>query len=100
MGCDQDEVGREEGLWRNMMLRSHFKTPAEGLIVEVRPRCGKCKKEFSLNLKNYLPGKLHACSACGTVIRFDTALGERVQKLTRELETAIQEVLEDVERPG
>ena len=81
------------------MLRSHFRTPTEGLIVEIRPKCAKCKKEFVLNLKSYLPGKFHACSACGTVIQFDAAVAERVQKLMKELEIAIQEVLEDVQRP-
>ena len=81
------------------MLRSYFRTPAEGLILEIRPKCGKCKKEFVLNLKNYLPGKFHACSACGTVIQFDAAVAEEVQKLIKDLEITAQEVMEDVQRP-
>ncbi len=67
------------------MLKSYFRTPAEGLILEIRPRCAKCKKEFGLNLKNYLPGKFHACSACGTVIQFDAVVAEKVQKMIKEL---------------
>jgi len=80
------------------MFRSHFRTALEGLIIEIRPRCGKCQKEFMLNLKNYLPGKYHSCSACGSVIHFDQAVAERIQKLTKELEVAIQEAIEDVQK--
>jgi DNA-directed RNA polymerase subunit RPC12/RpoP len=81
------------------MFRSHFRMPAEGLIIEIRPQCGKCKKEFMLNLKNYLPGKYHTCTACGNKIQFDEALTQRVQKLTKEFEDAIQEAVEDVQKP-
>ncbi|MGD0228908.1 MAG: hypothetical protein ABSC19_00945 [Syntrophorhabdales bacterium] len=81
------------------MFRSHFRTPIEGLIVEIRPRCAKCKKEFMLNLKNYIPGKLHSCYGCGTVIQFDAEIAEKVQKLIKEIEVAIQEVFDDVQKP-
>jgi hypothetical protein len=73
--------------------------PLEGLIIEVRPKCGKCQKEFMLSLKNYLPGKYHSCSACGNVIQFDDAVAEKIQKLTLEFEAAIQEAIEDVQKP-
>jgi transposase-like protein len=76
------------------MSRAHFRTPREGLIVEIRPRCPKCKKEFTINLNNYIPGKYHACYACGTVTQFDSTLAERLQKEIKELEVSIQEVLE------
>jgi len=72
----------------------------EGLVVETRPRCAKCKKEYVLNLKNYLPGKFHSCHACGTVIQFDPALAEKVQTLIKEFEVLIQEVVEDAQKPG
>jgi hypothetical protein len=80
------------------MFRSHFRTALEGLIVEIRPRCGKCKKEFALSLKNYLPGKYLSCSACGNVIHFGEAVADKIQKLTQEFEVAIQEAIEDVEK--
>ena len=37
------------------------------LYIELRPQCPKCKKEFMLDLKNFLPGHAHSCLACGTV---------------------------------
>jgi len=51
-----------------------------------------------LNLKNYLPGKFHSCTACGNVIQFDEALTEKVQKLTKEFEVTIQEAIEDIQK--
>jgi tRNA U54 and U55 pseudouridine synthase Pus10 len=80
------------------MFRSHFRTPVEGLIIEIRPRCAKCKKEFILNLKNYLPGKFHSCYGCGTVIQYNDEVAEKVQRLLKEIEVSIQEVFEDVQR--
>jgi hypothetical protein len=80
------------------MFRSHFRMSPEGLIIEVRPTCGKCKKEFMLYLTNYLPGKSHSCISCGNIIRFDEAVTERVQKLTRELEAAIEETVKDLQK--
>jgi hypothetical protein len=74
------------------MLRGHFRRPSEELAVEIRPRCPKCKKEFMLNLRNYIPGKYHACYACGTVTQFDNALAERLQKEIKDLEVSIHEV--------
>ncbi len=76
------------------MLKRHYATHNESLSIEIRPRCPKCKKEFMLNLRNYLPGKQRACFACGTVTQFDSALAERVQKQIRDLEVSIQEVFE------
>jgi hypothetical protein len=64
------------------------------LYIEVRPQCPKCKKEFMLDLKNFIPGKAHSCFACGTVAQFDGQMAERVQKLMHELEASIQEVYE------
>ncbi len=81
------------------MFRSHFRTPTEGLIVEVRPRCAKCQKEFALSLKNYLPGKYHSCAACGNVKQYSEAVAEKIQKLTKEFEVAIQEAIEDLQKP-
>ena len=80
------------------MFRSHSRTALEGPIVEIRPICGKCKKEFALSLKNYLPGKYHSCIACGNVIHFDEAVSDKIQKLTQEFEVAIQETIEDAEK--
>ena len=80
------------------MLRFHVRTLTEDLIIEIRPKCGKCKKEFTLNLRNYIPGKFHSCTACGNVIQFDEALAERTQELTREFEVTIREVIEDVQK--
>ena len=62
------------------------------LNIVIRPRCPKCKKEFMLRLTNYVPGKHHACYACGTVTQFDTALAERVQQQMKELDKSIQEI--------
>ena len=76
------------------MTRGHFRTPREALVIEIRPRCPKCKKEFMLNLKHYLPGNHHACYGCGTVTHYDTALAEKLQKQINDLEVSIQEVLE------
>jgi len=81
------------------MPRSHIRTLQEDFIVEIRPRCGKCQKEFMLILKEYLPGKFHSCIACGNVIQFDQAIAEKVQKLTKELDAAIREAIEDIQKP-
>ncbi|OPY67845.1 MAG: hypothetical protein A4E57_02088 [Syntrophorhabdaceae bacterium PtaU1.Bin034] len=64
------------------------------IYIELRPQCPKCKKEFMLDLKKFVPGKAHSCFACGTVAQFDAPLAERVQKLLHELETTIREVCE------
>jgi hypothetical protein len=72
----------------------HHPSPEERLSIVIRPRCPKCKKEFMLDLRNYAPGKHHACYACGTVTQFDIALAEKVQKQTGDLETSIQEIFE------
>jgi hypothetical protein len=62
------------------------------LYIELRPQCPKCKKEFMLDLKKFLPGQAHSCYACGTVSQFDAALAEKAQKLMHELEISIREV--------
>jgi len=64
------------------------------LCVELRPQCPKCKKEFMLDLRNFLPGRAHSCFACGTVVQFDSGLAEKAHKLLRELEVTIQEIYE------
>lgn len=64
------------------------------IYIELRPQCPKCKKEFMLDLKNFLPGRAHSCFACGTVVQFEPVLAEKTQKLLHELETTIQEVYE------
>lgn len=64
----------------------------EELYIEIRPMCPKCKKEFVLDLKKFLPGKAHRCFACGTVSSFDPALADRIQKQIADLETSIREV--------
>lgn len=60
--------------------------------IELRPKCPKCKKEFMLDLKKYLPGNTHNCHGCGTVTQFDSHMAEQVQKLICELETSIHAV--------
>jgi len=72
----------------------HISETNENLTIIIRPRCPKCKKEFMLNLKNYLPGKHHACYACGTVTQFDASLAEKAQRQIRDLETSTHEILE------
>jgi len=62
------------------------------LYVELRPQCPKCKKEFMLDLKKFLPGRAHSCYACGTVVQFDPVLAEKVQKLLHEIEETIHEI--------
>ena len=62
------------------------------LYIELRPKCPKCKKEFMLDLKKFLPGHAHSCFACGTVATFDSQMAERIQKLLHDLEASIQEV--------
>lgn len=64
------------------------------LYIEIRPMCPKCKKEFMLDLKKFLPGKAHSCFACGTVVPFDSSLADRIQKQLHDLEISIREVLE------
>ena len=64
------------------------------VYIELRPQCPKCKKEFMLDLKRFLPGRAHSCHACGTVAPFDGQLAERVQKLMHDLESSIREVNE------
>jgi hypothetical protein len=66
------------------------------LYIELRPQCPKCRKEFMLDLKKFLPGKAHSCYACGTVVQFDSELAEKVQKLVHDLETTVREVLESL----
>ena len=64
------------------------------IYIELRPQCPKCKKEFMLDLKKFLPGKAHSCHACGTVAQFDGQLAEKVQKLMHDLESSVREVHE------
>ncbi len=64
------------------------------LYIEIRPLCPKCKKEFMLDLKKFLPGKAHSCFACGTVAAFDPSLADRIQKQLHDLEVSIREVFE------
>jgi hypothetical protein len=64
------------------------------LFIEIRPTCPKCKKQFLLDLKKFLPGKAHSCFACGTVAPFDPSLAERVQKQLHDLEVSIREVFD------
>lgn len=66
------------------------------IYIELRPRCPKCKKEFMLDLKKYLPGKAHSCYGCGTVTQFDSQIAEHVQKLIGELETSIRIVHKNI----
>ncbi len=66
------------------------------LYIELRPRCPKCKKEFMLDLKKFLPGKAHSCYGCGTVTQFDSQMAEHIQKLIGELETSIRVVHKDI----
>ncbi|MGA3174003.1 MAG: hypothetical protein ABSE25_06180 [Syntrophorhabdales bacterium] len=74
------------------------------LSVQLRPRCPKCKKEFMLDLKKFLPNGAHSCFACGTVTRYDAALSEKVQGLIHELEVAVKDVVDSLStgssRPG
>ena len=69
------------------------------LYVELRPQCPKCKKEFMLDLKRFLPGGAHSCFACGTVVVFDPALAERVQEALKELESTIGETYDSIASP-
>lgn len=71
------------GLFRNSQI-----------YIELRPQCPKCKKEFMLDLRKFLPGKAHSCHACGTIAQFDQDLAERVQKLMNDLEVSVREVHE------
>jgi hypothetical protein len=64
------------------------------LYIELRPQCPKCRKEFMLDLKKFVPGGAHSCFACGTVAQFDGPLAEKVQKLMHDLEVSIHEVCE------
>jgi hypothetical protein len=66
------------------------------LYIELRPRCPKCKKEYMLDLKKFLPGKAHSCYGCGTITQFDSQMAEQVQKLLCELETSIRVVHKDI----
>jgi hypothetical protein len=66
------------------------------LYVELRPQCPKCKKEFMLDLKKFLPGGAHSCFACGTVVVFDQAIAEKVQESLSNLESVIQEIYESI----
>jgi hypothetical protein len=77
------------------MSHMHFRAPKESLAIEIRPRCPKCKKEFILFLNNYLPGKYHACYACGTVTPFSAQLAEKLQRQMDDLEESIREIFEN-----
>jgi len=59
------------------------------LYLELRPRCPKCKKEFMLDLKKFLPGKTHNCHCCGTVTQFDSELAGHVQELIHDFERSV-----------
>jgi hypothetical protein len=76
---------------------SQFKN--KQLYIELRPQCPKCKKEFMLDLRRFVPGGAHSCYACGTVAPFDAALAEKVQKLMHDLEGATRDVLESFSSP-
>ena len=77
------------------MHTRHMARLNENLSIEIRPRCPKCKKEFMLNLRNYLPEKQRACFACGTVTSFDTELAQKVQQQIKDLEMSISEIFEN-----
>ena len=77
------------------MHARHIANLHDNLSIEIRPRCPKCKKEFMLNLKNYLPEKQRACFACGTVTPFDTELAQKVQQQIKDLEVSIREIFEN-----
>jgi hypothetical protein len=64
------------------------------LYIELRPQCPKCKKEFMLDLKKFLPGRAHSCYSCGTVAQFDSTVAEKAQRLVNELEETIREIYE------
>jgi hypothetical protein len=64
------------------------------LYIEIRPVCPKCKKEFMLDLKKFLPGKAHSCFACGAVVSFDPSLADRIQKQLHDMNVSIGEVLD------
>jgi Fe2+ or Zn2+ uptake regulation protein len=64
------------------------------LYIELRPQCPKCRKEFMLDLKKFVPGRAHSCFACGTVVQFDSDLAERAQNLMEELERTIEDIYE------
>jgi uncharacterized Zn finger protein len=66
------------------------------LYVELRPRCPKCKKEFLLDLKRFMPGGFHSCYACGSVTKFDGVLSEKVQVLINDLEATVRQVLDSL----
>lgn len=66
------------------------------LFIEIRPTCPKCKKEFMLDLKRFLPGKNHSCFACGTVTTFDPSLADKIQTQLHDLEDSIREVFESL----
>lgn len=51
-----------------------------------------------LDLKSYLPGRLHACIARGHIIQFSEAVAQSIQKPTRELRLTIREAIEDIQR--
>jgi hypothetical protein len=62
------------------------------LYIDIRPHCPKCKKEFMLDLKRFLPGRAHSCHDCGTVTQFDSQMAEQMQKLLRDLEVSIHAI--------
>jgi hypothetical protein len=64
------------------------------LYIEIRPACPKCKKEFLVDLKKFLPGKAHSCFACGAVAPFDSSLADRIQKQLHDLEGSVREVFD------
>jgi ribosomal protein L37AE/L43A len=66
------------------------------LSVELRPQCPKCRKEFVLDLRKFVPGGARSCHACGTVVQFDAGLAEKVQKALDDLEGSIGAVLDSL----
>jgi len=64
------------------------------LFVLIKLRCPKCKKEFSMNIKKFVPTGSLSCFGCGTVTPFDEDKARKVQDEVRDLERQIDDIQE------
>jgi uncharacterized Zn finger protein len=65
------------------------------LFVQIKLKCPKCKKEFAMNIKKFVPTGSLSCFGCGTVTPFNMEKAGRIQDGVREMERQIEDIQEN-----
>jgi hypothetical protein len=64
------------------------------LNILIRLRCPKCRKEFQMPLKKFVPSGSLKCFSCGTMTTFNADKAGKVQTQVKELEALIEDIQE------